>query len=481
MNTKLSDTQPRTRSARSEFLIPDLATLVLSFVLAIAVWWIAINQENPLVVEDLDERVPVSVLGLGENLVIVEDLSSEAVRLRLRAPRNSWTDLTVSDFRATLDLTGLGPGEHDVAVQVKSLDPQVGIVDVQRPQLRVTLDTLAQKEAPVQVELMDGAAFGYDPQPAVYRPVTVTVSGPAQQVQQVTRARIEVYLRGAKSQVERMEAVTLVDAQDQPVTRVTAEPALVQVVVPVEQWPGRKEVAVRVNLSGRPADGYRLSSVKVEPSTVVLQGDTAVLAGVPGYVETETLALDDATGNVRKRLQLLLPEGVTSFDGDTVIATAGVTAIEGGVTVSQPLVQQGLGPGLLAQSALAAVDVILSGPVPLLDSLNQDDVFVILDLSGLIEGTHALTPKVVLPDGISLQGVIPELVEVVITQDNGMAPGGPAAAAREELATLDAGAEAQPVATGTPAVDPPAGAFLSPLPPSATPEPQSTGAGDAGP
>jgi YbbR domain-containing protein len=421
MNNKLTETQPKTRSARAEFLIPDLATLLLSIVLAIAVWWIAINQENPLVVEDLDERVPVSVLGLGEDLVIVEDLSSEAVRLRLRAPRNSWTDLTVSDFRATLDLTGLGPGEHDVAVQVKSLDPQVGILDVQRPQLRVTLDTMAQKEVPVQVELMDGAAFGYDPQPAVYRPVTVTVAGPAQQVQQVTRARTEVYLRGAKSQVERMEAVTPVDGQNTAVARVTAEPALVQVVVSVEQWPGRKEVAVRVNLSGRPTDGYRLSSVKVEPSTVVLQGDAKVLAGVPGYVETETLALDDATGNVRKRLNLLLPDGVTSSDGDTVLATAGITAIEGGVTVSQPLVVQGLGPGLQAQSALDTVDVILSGPLPLLDSLSPDDVFVILDLSGLISGTHALTPKVVLPDGISLQGVIPELVEVVITSDNGAA------------------------------------------------------------
>jgi YbbR domain-containing protein len=452
MNNKLSEAQQAARPARAEFLIPDLTTLLLSVVLAIAVWWIAINQENPLVVEDLEDRVSVSALGLGEDLVIVEDLSSEAVRLRLRAPRNSWTDLTVSDFRATLDLSGLGPGEHDVAVQVKSLDPQVTIVDVQRPQLRVTLDTMAAKEVPVEVEIMDGTAFGYDPQPAVYRPVTVTVTGPTQQVQQVTRARTEIYLRGAKSQVESMETLTPVDGQNQAVARVTTEPALVQVVVPVEQWPGRKEVAVRVNLSGRPADGYRLSSVKVEPSTVVLQGDTEALADVPGYVETDTLALDAATSNVRQRINLLLPEGVTSSDGDSVVATAGITAIEGGVTVSQPLVQQGLGPGLQSQSALDAVDVILSGPVPLLDSLNPDDVFVILDLSGLIAGTHALTPKVVLPDGINLQGVIPELVEVVITPDNGMALNG-----------------APLLETITPADDP-----AGPLSPLATPDPTPT-------
>jgi YbbR domain-containing protein len=442
MNNKLSRTRPATRSARTEFLIPDIATLVLSAVLALAVWWIAIDQENPLVVQAFGERVPVSVLGLGEDLVIVEDLSSEAVRLRLRAPRNSWQDLTVSDFRATLDLAGLGPGQHDVIVQVKSLDPQVGIIDVQRPELRVTLDTLASKEVPVEVEIMDSTAFGYDAQPAVYSPISVTVSGPSSQVQQVVRAQAEVLLRGAKNQVERMEAVTPVDAQGAEVTRVTAEPAQVQVLVPVEQWPGRKEVAVRVKLEGRPADGYRLSSVKVDPSTVVLQGDSGVLADVPGYVETEPLTLDGATADVRLRLELLLPGGVSSFDGDTVVATAGITPIEGGVTVSQPLVQQGLSPGLRAQSALQSVDVILSGPLPLLDSLNQDDVFAILDLSGLITGTHTLQPKVLLPDGINLQSVIPEVVEVVITPDGSTSsprnPSLPAVAenGNEELAPL---------------------------------------------
>jgi YbbR domain-containing protein len=419
--SKVTTTAPGRSRPRLDFLRPDFSTLLLSIVLALIVWWIAINQENPLVVQDFQQRVPVSVLGLGDGLVVVEDLSDETVKLRLRAPRTSWENMDVTDFRATIDLTGLEPGQHDVAVQVKSLDPQVTIVDVQRPQLRVTLDPSLVKDVPVQVEIMDGTAFGYDAQPAVYSPMTVTVSGPASQVQQVTKARTEVYLRGAKSQVERVQNVVAVDAQNQPVARVTSEPTLVQVVVPVEQWPGRKEVAVRVKLSGRPADGYRLSSVKVDPSTVVLQGESDVLAQVPGYVETEPLTLAGVTSEVRLRLKLILPAGVTSFDGDTVVATAGITPIEGGVTISQPLVQQGLGQGLSAQSALQDVDVILSGPLPLLDSLNQDDLFAILDLTGLISGTHSIKPKVVLPDGIQLEGVIPETVEVVITAREGAA------------------------------------------------------------
>jgi YbbR domain-containing protein len=400
---------------RPRVQVGDIGTLLLSLVLALTIWLIAVNQENPLIVQELEARVPLTVVGLSQEMEVVQDLSTESVSLKLRAPRTSWESMRESDFSASLDLTGLGAGEHDVSVRVTRRDPQVTVLEVQRPEYTVVLDARAEKEIPVQVEIMDGAAFGYEWQTPIYTPITVTVSGPQSQVEQVTRARAEVYLRSAKSQVERTQTLTPVDAQGRIIERVTvAAPGRAQIVVPVEQWPGRKEVAVRVKLSGPPADGYRLSAVRSEPSTIVLQGDPDLLSQVPGFVETEPLDLTDATADVRKRVALLLPEGVTSYDGDFVMASAGISPIEGGITVSEPLVVRGLGPGLTAAAALDEVDVILSGPMPLLESMNEDDVFAILDLSGLVPGTHALKPSIVLPDGIREDGVIPETVEVVI-------------------------------------------------------------------
>lgn len=459
MSTETS-VQPTNRERarpRPTFILRDLGTLVLSAVLALIVWLIAVNQENPLITQEFSERIPVTVLGLGEDLIPVQPLSDETVRLVLRAPRSSWENLSASDFRATVDLTSMGPGEHDVVVRITRRDPQVSVIEIQRPELSVTLDRLVSKEVPVQVEPMDGTAFGYDWQTPIYSPITVTVSGPETQVQQVVKARAEVYLRGAKSQVERVQTLVPTDAQNRPIDSVTVEPAQVQVVVPVEQWPGRKEVAVRVKLSGRPAAGYRLSSVKVEPSTIVLQGEADALSDVPGYVETEPLSLENATADLRKRVQLILPEGVTSFDGDTVLATAGITPIEGGVTVTESLVVQGLGSGLTADAALDEVEVILSGPLPLLESLNQDDVFVILDLTGLIPGTHAVKPRVALPDGIRLDGVIPETVEVVIKpREEGADIGLPRLPALETPA-VDTTPPITATSVVTEAVTPPAG------------------------
>ena len=378
-------------------------------------WVIAINQENPIIQATFDERLPVTVRGLPEELMPIQDLSRETVQVVLQAPRDSLDNLSISDFTAYIDLSGLDAGVHDVDVDVDVVDPRIAVVSIQRPALRVQLDKVVNKEVPVRVDIVDTTAFGYDWQEPVVEPMTVTVTGPETQVAQVTTARAEVSMSNAKSQVERNQSVSMLNGEGQVVPRVTANPGLVHVVVPVEQWPGRKEVAVRVNLVGQPAAGYRLSSVRVNPSTVVLLGNADVLTQVPGFVETESVSLTDATAEIQLRVQVIVPQGVTVLEGTAVDVTVSITAIEGGTTVQQRPVIQGLGPGLEATVALETIEVILSGPLPSLEALGPDDVFVLVDLTGLLPGNHIVTPRVVVPTGIRAAGVIPETIEVVIT------------------------------------------------------------------
>ena len=463
----------RTARTRWRRFVEELNTLALSFLLGLIVWFIAINQENPIVQETYSERLPVTVRGLPEDLMPIQDLSRETVQLVLQAPRESWDNLEASDFTAYIDLSGLDPGIHDVDVDVDVVDPRVTVVSVQRPALRVQLDQVITKDVAVRVDIVDTTAFGYDWQPPLVDPMTVTVTGPETQVSQVTTARLEVSMGNAKSQVERNQTVTLLNAEGQVVPRVTAAPSLVHVVVPVEQWPGRKEVAVRVNLVGQPSAGYRLSSVRVNPSTVVLLGNADVLTQVPGFVETEPVPLADATGEIQRRVQLTVPQGVTVLEGTAVDVTVAITPIEGGTTVQQRPVIQGLGPGLDATVALETVDVILSGPLPSLEALGPDDVFVLVDLTGLLPGNHIVTPRVVVPTGIQAAGVIPETIEVVITEvatptvesspmiTDTVAPGSSGTVSGSVPATVTSPL-ATPVATSTPAVEATRGPIRTP-------------------
>ncbi len=413
--------------------------------MGLIVWLIAINQENPLVKQDFSDKIAVRVRGLPDGLVPLQDLSKESVKLALRAPKTSWGTLKASDISAYIDLAGLKAGVHDVPVQVSVTDPYVTVTEIQREQFRIQLDTLITKTVPVHIEVMDAPAFGFDSSPPVITPAEVTIRGPATQVEQVRSADTQVYLRSAQSQVERTQPVEVVDQDKQSVTQITVEPQVVNIVVPVERWPGRKEVAVRVDLKGQPAPGYRLSSVKSDPDTVVLRGSSEVLNQIPGFVATAPLALDGAKVDIYRRLNLLLPEGVTAFEGNTVSVVAGIAPIESTRTVTLKPVLRNLGAGRQAIVAPATVDVIISGPLPMLASLGSGDMFVILDLKELVPGTHIISPTVALPAGVRQVGVLPAKVEVVINAIPTPAP--PAPGTIPPVATPVATSTKKPVPT----------------------------------
>ena len=262
---------------------------------------------------------------------------------------------------------------------------------------------------------MDSTEYGYSWETPVVEPSSLLIRGPAQLVNQVVVAEAPVYLRGATAQVERIQTVQMLNRQDQPVVNVLAEPAAVEVTIPVERWPGRRSVAVRVKLVGSPATGYRLGRVTPEPSNIVLYGNAAALEQVPGFVETAPLSLDGATAEILVRLELILPDGVNASDGNTVAVVAEVLPIEDGLTMTLRPIVRGVGLGLQATFAPDTVDVILSGPLTSLNALGSDDVYAILDVNRLLPGSYVIKPNVAKPEEIRNEGVLPETVEVLIT------------------------------------------------------------------
>jgi hypothetical protein len=70
---------------------------------------------------------------------------------------------------------------------------------------------------------------------------------------------------------------------------------------------------------------------------------------------------------------------------------------------------------LEATIAPEIVDVIVAGPLNILDGLNPSSFRVVLDLSGLPPGLYQRNPVVdLLPDQVRVQTTLPETVEVNI-------------------------------------------------------------------
>jgi YbbR domain-containing protein len=141
-----------------------------------------------------------------------------------------------------------------------------------------------------------------------------------------------------------------------------------------------------------------------------------VVSTLPGVVETQPIDLQNASDDITTRLDLNLPVGVSVVGEQTVLVQASISPIESSLTLSNEIVQVvGLPTGLTAQVLPATVDVIVSGPLPLLDTLTRQDIRVTVDLTGLTAGTHQLVPKVeILIADVQVESILPGTIEVTL-------------------------------------------------------------------
>ena len=397
----------------------NIRILLWALILAIAVWLAAVTAADPDEVRVYPTPVKIQIVGQDSGYIIRDTIPQE-VQLTFRAPRSVGDQLIAQpdDIRAILDLSGLRAGQHQADIQVQiSLRP-VRILTINPASITFTLEPLVTKTFPLELTLSGQLPIGYQMGTPVIDPKEITVSGPASLVSKVAKASLEASLLGIRQDINQALAVETLDQGDQSISGLTVHPASAHVVVPISQQGGYRDLAVKVIVRGQLASGYRLDNISVSPPVVtVFSSDLELVNALPGVVETQALDLQGANGNVSTRLPVNIPAGVSLVGDQTVLIEAGVSPIQSSLTLSgEPVDITGLTPGLEAKISPAAVDVILSGPLPLLDSLTHQDVHVVLDLTGLSAGSHQLTPRVnVLISNVGVESLLPTSVEVVLT------------------------------------------------------------------
>lgn len=401
------------------WLTTNLRTLFLAFVLALAVWVTAVTASNPDETNPLPAPVPIEYIGQDASLLQTGSVP-RSVEVSLRAPKSVWEQILAdpASVRAIVDMTGLGSGTHTVEVVLQVSAQPVRIISVSPRTVELVLEPLASRTLPVSLVIAGQPALGYQAGEAVLTPGEVTISGPESLVKQVAVIRADLDLTNARENVETSLPLAILDADGNIISGLTLSPQTVEVSLPVVHLGGYRDLAVKVVTVGRPASGYRLASVAVFPPIVtVYSGNTALIESLPGYVETLPLNLSGVSENIETRLDLALPADVTLVGEVNVLVQVTIAPIEGSLTVAyRPVEITGLGAGLKAQVSPATVDVIISGPLPVLDTLRASDVRVSIDLTGRDVGAYQLTPTVtILLEGLTVESILPGTVQVTIS------------------------------------------------------------------
>jgi Uncharacterized protein conserved in bacteria len=410
------------------WLATNFRTFLLAFVLAVAVWVTAVTSANPDETQLFPRPIPIEFIGQDPGMILTSGAVPHQVEVTLRAPRSVWDSLIAGDatIRAVVDLTGLGTGTHLVNVQVQIGISPVLITSVTPRTFDLSLEPQVTRSLPIDLTLTGNPAIGFEVGTAALNPAEVVITGAESLVSKIDHIKAKLDLTNARQNITTSITLLVEDVYGNEVSGVAVLPDTVQVSLPIIQQGGYRDMAVKVMTVGNPASGYSLTSVaSIPPIVTVYSANSAIIDSMPGYVETSSLDLSGAQADIQKQLGIILPPGVTLIGDQFVMVKVGIAPIESSLPLAYlPVEMVGLATGLQAHLSPITVDIILSGPLPVLDSLTpSSDVHVQVDLTGLLPGTYQLTPKVtLLQQNLIVESILPGTVEVVIAKKGAATP-----------------------------------------------------------
>jgi len=210
-----------------------------------------------------------------------------------------------------------------------------------------------------------------------------------------------------------------VDANGLQVRDVTVTPDKITLLQSVSQRGGYRNVVVIVVTEGQVRQGYRLSSITVNPPTVtVYSTDTAIVDALPGSIETRVINLIDKQDDFTETIELNLPANLQVIGSSQVEVKVDIEPVVSSVALSDiPLEASGLASNLSATFLPEKATIIITGPLPALDALFVNDIRVLVDLTGYLPGTYSLDePKLSLNiPGLTIESLSPATFEVTIS------------------------------------------------------------------
>jgi len=400
--------------ATVRWIASNLLLMALAIVLALLAWVVAVEEGDPTLEVRYPQAIPITRSEPPQGTVIVGDFDERA-HITVRAPESILNSLKPDDFTVGVDLTNLDQGIHQVPVQVTLNKNPSRVIQVEPEYVTLEIEPEVTKTVPVRMQIVGEPALGYLMRAPIVTSRQVTVTGPSTYVTQVVEAVTEISVQDTETSIEGEFELQIQDSEGQPVPYITWMPKVTNVRIPIEPSGYYRALAVKVVFEGQIAPGYRITDISVEPPTVTVFGTPDVVAALPGFIETEPINVEGAQADVIERPALNGTSNVAVVPGQQPVEVlVSVEAIESSLTVEITPELQGLGPNLTTTVSPETVEVILSGPLPLLETLEAKDVRIVLDLFELPLGTHQLEPQVVVPEGMTAKSILPATVQVEI-------------------------------------------------------------------
>lgn len=418
-------------------LTDNLSLKIMSVAIAIVVWLIVVNIDNPVGtnyytitdVELINKEYVESSDTIGK--MCMPEENQDSVKVAITASKKVRDRIRLSDITAVADLQQAVSLDTDpvmVPITVTCLAFGVLPSDIKvTPQnLTVNLDEKETQEFVVNVSKGDTKpGKDYEVGSLTASPEKIRITGPKTLVNKIDKVNATIALDGNTEDYTQEVNLTIYDKNQEELSESEMNSLRIEnnakVVVTAKLWKIRTGVKIAAGYVGTPAGGYQVGSVKTVPDTISVAGNTEGLESLSENDNMITIPADriDISGeskDVERKISLknLLPDNVklTSDSSEDVWVTVSILPV-GSQEFNLPtknIEVKNKPDNLQVTFETAQIALRIKSESEDLEDLNiNEDVKAEIDLKDKEAGNYKVPVKLSLPDGY-------EMVEDVYTE-----------------------------------------------------------------
>jgi len=385
----------------------DLVIKIISVFIAVFIWFLVLDLENPF--EERSLSIPLSsnveVLR-AHNLQIIGSQIPANIDIKIRGRRNNIAAVTANDFYASIDLSEVTTsGTKTIKIDTPQYlgNKDIMITSFKPSSVVLSFERIVGKQYPVNVEFVGKLPQGYELVNLSVDPGNVILEELESSIEKVEKVVAYVNLDEIGDNTEIIMKGTALDANGEVVRQFEGK---IPVIV---KFNLAKRVPVIATTRGEPARDYYLKEIRYSLPEIRVLGTRKVLENLT-KIEAEAIDISDKSASFSTSLKLNLPEGVSVFSADADKLSAEVI-IEQFVTrninisPSQITIYDGDMTGnKIYKISDDPVTITVKGRPEAVNAVRPGDINVSVQVGGFEKGEHEVPLNIKLPPNITLVG-----------------------------------------------------------------------------
>ncbi|HIS93350.1 MAG TPA: hypothetical protein IAA84_10075 [Candidatus Alectryocaccomicrobium excrementavium] len=386
---------------------------ILSIVLAIFLWGYVVSSDTSITRSKVLSGVGVQLTGQTilqrNNLALLTDVTSQlaSISVEVEVSQSNYALVSSSNVDVVLDLSNITRAGTQV-LSLRASTPYGRVTNIWPESVELQVEQLDTRYVPVNVEFVGDVREDYWYNAASVNPSSITVSGPASVVQQVSEAVAQVDVTDRTEPFNRSWTLNLMDGDGNilptnVLTRTSTSSTVRTEVYPTKTIPISTEISDV--FKGTVAEGFEITGVSISPESATVAADAELLESLD-VLRITPISISNMRNSYSARASISELSGFENISPEQVYVTIEVAEQIASQVVDNVVVRYvnvSADFRVYMDDTQSQITVIATGPRSAVSELTADDLIAVVDLANYGPGEHEV------PISIQLSSDEPEV------------------------------------------------------------------------